>query len=78
MANSTYRVRSMNVSTVKKSKAAKTRPSHPALQDLQLVAKDHHLDVAVQMTGGANDKLDQSAQQQVHEREEHGRNLPRG
>jgi hypothetical protein len=57
---------------------AKTRLAHLALQDLQLVAKDHYLDVAVQMIGGASDKLDQSAQQQVREREEHGPNLPRG
>jgi hypothetical protein len=42
------------------------------------MAKNHYLDVKVQMIGGASDKLDQSAQQQVHEREEHGRNLPRG
>jgi hypothetical protein len=40
------------------------------------VAKDHHLDVAVQSIGGASDKLDQAAQQQVDEREEHGGNLP--
>ncbi len=57
---------------------AKTGPPGLALQDLQLVAKDDYLDVAVQMIGGASDKLDQSAQQQAHEREEHGRNLPRG
>jgi hypothetical protein len=36
------------------------------------VAKDHHLDVAVQI-GGASEKLDKAAQQQVDEREEHGR-----
>jgi hypothetical protein len=40
------------------------------------VAKDHHLDVAVQSIGGASDKFDQAAQQQVDEREEHGGNLP--
>jgi hypothetical protein len=42
-----------------------------------LQAKDHYLDVAVQMIGEASDKLDQSVQQQVREREEHGPNLPR-
>jgi hypothetical protein len=42
--------------------SAKTGLAHPALQDLQLVAKDHSLDVAVQMIGGASDKLDQTAQ----------------
>jgi hypothetical protein len=40
------------------------------------MAKDHYLDGAVQMIGGASDKLDQSAQQQEREREEDGRNLP--
>ena len=40
------------------------------------MAKDHHLDVAVQSIGGASDKLDQAAQQQVDAREEHGGNLP--
>ena len=40
------------------------------------MAKDHHLDVAVQSIGGASDKFDQAAQQQVDEREEHGGNLP--
>jgi hypothetical protein len=44
-----------------------------ALEDLQLVAKDHQLDIAVQMFGGASDKLNNAAQQQVHEREEHRR-----
>jgi hypothetical protein len=34
--------------------------------------KDHQLDVAVQIAG-ASEKLDKAAQQQVHEREEHGR-----
>jgi hypothetical protein len=57
--------------------AAKTRPVHLALEDLQLVAKYHQLDIAVQMIGGACDKLDKAAQQQVHEREEHGREPPR-
>jgi hypothetical protein len=35
------------------------------------VAKDHFLDVAVQMIGGASDNLNNAAQQQVREREEH-------
>jgi hypothetical protein len=34
------------------------------------VAKDQQLDIAVQMIGGASDKLDKAAQQQVHERED--------
>jgi hypothetical protein len=33
------------------------------------VTKDHQLDVAVQI-GGASEKLDKAAQQQVHERED--------
>jgi hypothetical protein len=41
------------------------------------MAKDHSFDVAAQMTGGTSDKLEQTAQQQVREREEHGPNLPR-
>jgi hypothetical protein len=57
---------------------AKTGFAHLALKDHQLVAKDRYLDVAVQMIGGACDKLDQTAQQQVKDREEHGSNLPRG
>lgn len=39
------------------------------------MAKHHELDVAVPLSGGASDKLDKAAQQQVHEREEHGRNF---
>lgn len=56
--------------------AAKTRPAHLALENLQLVTKDHELGIALQVIGGASDKLDEAAQQQVHERVEHGRNLP--
>jgi len=41
------------------------------------VAKDHYLDVAVQMIGGASDKLNNAAQQQVREREEHVTEPPR-
>jgi hypothetical protein len=41
------------------------------------MAKDHYFDVAAQMTGGTSDKLEQTAQQKVREREEHGPNLPR-
>lgn len=52
-------------------------PWAPAwLEDLQLVAKDHYLDVAIQMIGGASDKLNNAAQQQVREREEHVTELP--
>ncbi len=40
------------------------------------MAKDHHLDVPCQIVRGVSDQLEQPAQQQVHEREEHGRNLP--
>jgi len=40
------------------------------------VAKHHQLDIAVQTAGGASDKLDKAAQQQVPEREERGPNLP--
>jgi hypothetical protein len=57
--------------------AAKTRPAHLALEDLQLVAKDHQLDIRVRLIGRAGDKLDRAAQEQVHEREEHGQKLPR-
>jgi hypothetical protein len=54
------------------------RPGHgPGPRFCALQAKDHYLDVAVQMIGEASDKLDQSVQQQVREREEHGPNLPR-
>ena len=49
--------------------------AHLAPEDLQLVAEDHHRDVPCQIVGGASDQLEQPAQQQVHEREEHGRNL---
>jgi hypothetical protein len=40
------------------------------------VAKDHHLDVPCQIVGGVSYQLDQSAQQQIREREEHRPNLP--
>jgi hypothetical protein len=56
---------------------AKMRSAHLALEDHQLVAKHHDLDVAVQMIRGAGDQLDQAAQQEVREREEHGRSLLR-
>jgi hypothetical protein len=40
------------------------------------VAKDHDLDFGPQQSiGRATDRLDQAAQQQIHEREEHERNL---
>ena len=56
--------------------AAKTGPAHLSLEDLQLVTKDRQFDIPVQLVG-ASDKLDKAAQEQVHEREEHGQNLPR-
>jgi hypothetical protein len=56
--------------------AAKARPAKLALEDLQLVTKDHDLDFGLQqLIGRASDPLDQAAQQQIHEREEHERNL---
>jgi hypothetical protein len=40
------------------------------------VTKDHDLDFGPQQSiGRATDRLDQAAQQQIHEREEHERNL---
>jgi hypothetical protein len=56
---------------------AKTWLAHLALEDHQLVAKDHYLDVRCQIVGGASDQLAQPAQQQVREREEPRPNLPR-
>jgi hypothetical protein len=59
-----------------RSSELEERPAHgPNPSFCALQAKDHYLDLAVQMIGGASAKLDQSAQQQVHEREEDGRNL---
>jgi hypothetical protein len=43
-------------------------------EDLQLVPKDHELDVAVELIGGARHHEEQTTQQQVHEREEQGPN----
>jgi hypothetical protein len=40
------------------------------------MAKDRYLDVAAHMTGGTSDNLEQTAQQQVREREEHGAQPP--
>jgi hypothetical protein len=55
---------------------AKTGLAHLALEDLQLVPKDHELDVAVELIGGVRRLKEQTTQQQVHEREEQGPNLP--
>ncbi len=44
----------------------------------QLVTKDHYLDFGVHLfVGGASDQPQHAAQQQVHESEEQGPNLPR-
>ena len=51
------------------------RTAYLAPEDHQLVAKDHHLDVPCQIVGGASDQLEQPAQEQVREREEHRPNL---
>jgi hypothetical protein len=57
---------------------AKARPAHPALEDHQLVAKDHHLDFGVHLiVGGAGDQTDHAAQHQIHKTQEHVRTLPR-
>jgi len=44
--------------------AAKTRPSRLALEDHQLVAQDHHLDVAGQIADTPSEQPDETAQQQ--------------
>jgi hypothetical protein len=57
---------------------AKTGPSDLALEDHQLVAKDHYLDFGGHLyVGRPGDQPDQTAQQQIHEGEEHEPNLLR-
>lgn len=43
----------------------KARAAHVALQDHQLVAKRHDLDVAPEIIGGAGEEPDEAAQQQI-------------
>ena len=46
-----------------------------AVEDHQLVAKHHDLDNAVQIVGGVGEQSDETAQQEIHESEEHGPDL---
>jgi hypothetical protein len=57
---------------------AKTGPAHLMLEDLQLVTKEHELDIGVpRFIGGVGDQPDHAAQQQIHKCEKHVANLPR-
>ena len=56
--------------------AAKTRSANLALEDHQLMAKDHQLDLGARLAGRASDRPDDTAQQQIDESKEHERNLP--
>jgi hypothetical protein len=53
------------------------RPGHLALEDLQLMAEDHHLHLGVHLfVGRSNDPPDDTAQQQIDDSQEHEPNLP--
>ena len=54
---------------------AKARPADLALEHRELMAKDHELDVVVQVAGRAGGQPECPAQQQIEEREEHGPDL---
>ena len=54
---------------------AKTPPAGLALEHRELMAKDHDLDVVVQVAGRAGSQPECSAQQQVDEGEDHGADL---
>ena len=41
------------------------------------MAKDHHFDVPIEVAGRASYQPNETAQQQIHESNEHGPNLPR-
>jgi len=46
-----------------------------ALEDHQLVAKHHDLDVGFQIVGRVGEESDETAQQEIPESQEHGPNL---
>ncbi len=54
---------------------AKTRPADLALEHRELMAKDHDLDVVVQLAGRAGRQPDCPTQQQIGEGEKHGADL---
>jgi hypothetical protein len=54
---------------------AKARPADLALEHRELMAKDHELDVVVQVAGRAGGQPECPAQQQIAEGEEHGPDL---
>jgi len=47
-----------------------------ALEDHQLVAKHHDLDVGFQIVGRVGEESEETAQQEIPESEDHGPNLP--
>jgi len=51
---------------------AKKRPPRLPPEDHQLVAKDHHFDLPIEVAGRASYQPNDTAQQQIHESNEHG------